>query len=158
MSMIQTAHWPANFTLAEFTRSNKAAELRIDNTPAPEVIPRLLATAHTLQRIRDRLGKPIIITSGYRCQALNRAVGGVTSSDHQSGQAADIVAPGFGTPHELAAWIAPRVAEFGVGQLILERIKGKQWVHVSTRIPFDPVDRIITITDAGTRPGIHRLA
>lgn len=158
MTMVQTAHWPANFSLAEFTRSAKAQSLRIENTPAPEVVPRLLATAHMLQRIRDRLGKPIIITSGYRCPALNKAVGGVTSSDHQSGQAADIVAPGFGTPHALAAWIAPRVAEFGVGQLILEGVKGKQWVHLSTRIPFDPLNRIITITDAGTRPGIHRLA
>lgn len=156
--MNHPAHWPANFTLREFTRSNKAAELRINNTPPVEVIPRLLATAHMLQRIRDRLGQPITITSGYRCPALNRAVGGVTSSDHQSGQAADIVAPGFGTPHALAAWIAPRVAEFGVGQLILEGVKGKQWVHVSARIPFDPVNRIITITEAGTRAGIHRLA
>lgn len=152
------AHWPANFTLGEFTRSNRAAALRIDNTPPVDVIPRLLATAHMLQRIRDRLGKPITITSGYRCPALNKAVGGVTSSDHISGQAADIVAPGYGTPQALAEWIAPRVSELGIGQLILEGIKGKQWVHVSTRIPFDPVNRIITITDAGTRPGIHRLA
>lgn len=155
--MNHTAHWPANFTLAEFTRSATAQRLRIDNTPAPEVIPRLLATAHTLQRIRDRLGKPIIITSGYRGPVLNKAVGGVTSSDHQSGQAADIVAPAFGTPYQLASWLEPNVAELGIGQLILESVGGKQWVHVSTRAPFRAVNRVITISDAGTHAGIQRV-
>jgi hypothetical protein len=153
--MIQNAHWPANFTLGEFTRSAKAQELRIDNTPPLDVIPRLMATAHLLQRIRDSIGKPVIISSGYRSRRLNAAVGGVTSSDHTSGQAADIVAPAFGTPHQLAQHIAANFAELGLGQLILEGIKGKRWVHVSTRAPLKSVNRIITITDAGTRAGIH---
>ena len=147
-----------SFTLAELIASNTAQRLRIDNTPDSEALRRLQGTAEMLQRIRDTLGHPVIVTSGYRGPVLNRAVGGVTSSDHMSGQAADIVAPRFGTPYLLAQTLAPLVQPLGIGQLILEGIKGKQWVHVSTRIPDKQTSRILTITDAGARRGIQVLA
>lgn len=148
----------AHFSLAELTASNKAAALRIDNTPTPDALRRLQGTAEMLERIRSTVGRPIMITSGYRCPQLNRAVGGVTSSDHTTGQAADIVAPAFGTPYELAKLLAPLVSTLGIGQLILEGVKGKQWVHVSTRIPDKLFNRVITITDAGAQVGIQVLS
>lgn len=148
----------AHFTLAELTASATAKARGIDNTPPAELHPRLVATAEMLERIRSTLGVPVIVTSGYRCQKLNMAVGGVTSSDHTTGQAADIVAPGFGTPEKIARTLAPHVSEMGIGQLILEGIKGKQWVHVSTRVPNKPANRVLTITDAGVRSGIHGIA
>ena len=147
-----------HFTLAELTASNKAKQLGIDNTPPPELLPRLIRLAEMLERIRTTLGVPIIITSGYRCRALNMAVGGVTSSDHAQGNAADIVAPGYGTPYDVAKLLAPLVSTLGIGQLILEGVKGKQWVHVSTRIPEKASNRIITITDKGAELGIQVLA
>lgn len=146
-----------HFTLAELTRSSTAERLKIDNTPPPEVFPRLVATAEMLERIRTVLGVPVIVTSGYRGQKLNMAVGGVTSSDHVTGQAADIVAPRYGTPEDVARMLAPLVSTIGIGQLILEGVKGKQWVHVSTRPAHKSVNRILTITDAGARAGIHSL-
>lgn len=148
----------AHFSLAELTASNKAAALRIDNTPTPDALRRLQGTAEMLERIRTTVGRPIMVTSGYRSPALNRAVGGVTSSDHTTGQAADIVAPAFGTPYELARLLAPLVSTLGIGQLILEGVKGKQWVHVSTRIPDKLFNRVITITDAGAQVGIQVLS
>lgn len=147
-----------HFTLAELTASNKAQILRIDNTPGADVLRRLQFTAEMLERIRSTVGRPVIVTSGYRCPELNRAVGGVTSSDHITGQAADIVAPAFGTPYQLARLLAPLVSTLGIGQLILEGVKGKQWVHVSTRIPDKMLNRIITISDSGVRAGIQGLA
>lgn len=147
-----------NFSLRELTASTKALSLGLDNTPPPEVVQRLQATADMLQRIRDHLGHPVVVTSGYRSHAVNRAVGGVSSSDHITGQAADIVAPAYGTPYQLARTLAPLVSVLGIGQLILEGVKGKQWVHVSTRVPQKTVNRVITITDAGTRVGIQELA
>ena len=147
-----------NFTLGELIASNTATRLRIDNTPTQDALRRLQGTAEMLQRIRDTIGHPVVVTSGYRGPLLNRAVGGVTSSDHMSGQAADIVAPRFGTPYLLAKTLAPLVQTLGIGQLILEGIRGKQWVHVSTRIPDRQVNRILTITDAGARSGIQVLA
>ncbi|MDO9148329.1 MAG: D-Ala-D-Ala carboxypeptidase family metallohydrolase [Hydrogenophaga sp.] len=147
-----------HFTLAELTHSSTAQRLRLDNTPTPEALASLLYTAEMLERIRATLGVPIVITSGYRGPVVNRAVGGVSSSDHMTGQAADIVAPRYGTPHAVASLLAPLVSTLGIGQLILEGVGGKQWVHVSTRPPQKTVNRILTITNAGVRAGIHQLA
>lgn len=148
-----------HFTLAELTASNTARRLGLDNTPPPELLPRLILTAEMLERIRSTVGVPVIVTSGYRAPRVNYSVGGVTSSDHTQGHAADIiVAPAYGTPHALATLLAPLVSTLGIGQLILEGVKGKQWVHVSTHAPERAVNRIITITDAGVAMGIRDLA
>ena len=147
-----------HFTLAELVASSTAARLKLDNTPPASVMPALQSTAEMLERIRATLGKPVIVTSGYRAPPVNRAVGGVSSSDHIWGQAADFVAPGYGTPFLIATLLAPLVSTLGIQQLILEGVKGKQWVHVSTRKPTKPINRILTITDAGARPGIQVLA
>jgi zinc D-Ala-D-Ala carboxypeptidase len=144
-----------HFTLSEFTRSRKAQEMGIDNTPPQELIPRIILLAEMLENIRAAVRSPIIVTSGYRCRALNQAVGGRTSSDHTQGHAADIAAPGFGTPYSLAKQLAPRLDLLGIGQLALESIDGKQWVHVSTHIPEKLCNRVITITDAGPQLGIQ---
>jgi zinc D-Ala-D-Ala carboxypeptidase len=147
-----------HFTLAELTRSSVATARGIDNTPPPELLPRLVRTAEMLERIRSTLQCPVIVTSGYRCPELNAAVGSRTTSDHTQGHAADIVAPMFGHPTEVARILAPLVSVLGIGQLILEGVGGKQWVHVSTHEPEKAVNRILTITDAGTVPGIVGLA
>lgn len=147
-----------NFPLAELIASNKAKQRGIDNTPPADVLPELAHTSEMLQRIRNTLGVPVIVTSAYRGPVLNRAVGGVTSSDHLSGQAADIMAPAFGSAHSVATLLAPLVSTLGIGQLILEGVKGKQWVHVSTRVPQFSRNRIITITDRGVQLGIVALA
>ncbi|MBV7541023.1 D-Ala-D-Ala carboxypeptidase family metallohydrolase [Acidovorax sp. sic0104] len=146
-----------HFTLAELTASNKARQLGLDNTLPPELMPRLVLTAEMLEAIRRQLGVPVTVTSGYRSRDVNKAVGGVTSSDHTQGHAADIVAPGYGSAYQVAKALAPLVSVLGIGQLILEGVKGKQWVHVSTRVPDKPANRVITITDAGTQLGIQEL-
>lgn len=147
-----------HFTLAELTASNKATQLGIDNTPPPEIVLRLVMVAEMLERIRSTLNAPIIVTSGYRCERLNMAVGGSSTSDHPRGHAADIVSPRYGTATDVAKALAPLVSVLGIGQIILEGVKGKQWVHVSTRTPKKAVNRVITITDAGVQAGIVDLA
>lgn len=147
-----------HFTLAELTRSSTAAALKLDNTPAQEIIPRLVRTAEMLERIRSTLAVPITVTSGYRAPAVNRAVGGVTSSDHAQGHAADIVAPAFGSPYKIAKLLAPLIDTLGIGQLIFEHIGGKSWVHVSTRTPDKISNRVITIGNAGAQLGIQAVA
>ena len=144
-----------HLTLEEFTRSGKAAELGLDNTPPPELLPRLILTAELLERIRATLGVPVTVTSGYRSPKVNLAVGSSSGPDHPHGYAADIVAPAFGTPYEVARALAPLVSTLGIGQIILEGIKGKRWVHVSTHTPEKAINRIITITDSGVLVGIQ---
>ena len=146
-----------HFTLAELTASTTAQRLGIDNTPAPELLPRLVRTAEMLERIRATLGVPVTVTSGYRNRAVNTAVGGATTSDHTQGHAADIVAPRYGTPTQIARALAPLIETLGIGQINLEGVKGKQWLHVSTRVPDRPANRVITITDRGAQLGIQEL-
>ena len=146
-----------HFTLAELTKSNTAESFGLDNTPPPEVLPALTRTAEMLERIRSTLGVPVTVTSGYLAWAVNKAVGGVTTSDHAQGRAADIVAPRYGTPLQIARALAPLVDVLGIGQLIYERFGSTSWVHVSTRVPDKRVNRVITITSAGTQLGVQEV-
>ena len=79
------------FSLEEFTRSSTAKRLKIDNTPCDEVVRNIqYGVQMVLDPLRRIIRSPIIITSGFRCSALNKAVGGVTNSWHTKGNAADI--------------------------------------------------------------------
>ncbi len=147
-----------NFTLQELTRSARAQSLGIDNALPPQLLGNIQTLAEMLERVRAALGdRPLIVTSGYRCRELNKAVGGVVSSDHTLGCGADVVCPAFGTPYEIAKRLAPQIGRLEIGQIALESIKGKSWVHLSTRTPDRPVNRVITVTDAGTQLGIQSI-
>jgi zinc D-Ala-D-Ala carboxypeptidase len=147
----------AHFTREEFEFSATATRLRLDNTIPQHLLPRAQDTADMLERIRAALSAAkgqdvgIRITSGYRGTALNAAVKGQSKSDHLTASAADIVAPGFGTPFELARFIAAHMRELGVGQVIHEF---GRWVHVSPLLPEKIVNMAITIDHSGTRCGI----
>ena len=79
-----------NFNLSELTHSLTAIENAIDNTPDEKSLESLKNLCkNLLQPLRDKLGKPIHVTSGYRCEELNRLVGGVPTSQHTKGEAAD---------------------------------------------------------------------
>lgn len=79
------------FSLEEFTRSSTAKRLKIDNTPDNVVIRNIqYGVQMVLDPLRRILQAPIIITSGYRCAALNKAVGGMANSWHTKGNAADL--------------------------------------------------------------------
>lgn len=80
-----------NFDLEEFTRSDKAKELGITNEPGEKELAALRElVSRTIQPLRDKLGVPIHVNSGYRCPELNKAVGGVPTSQHQKGEAVDL--------------------------------------------------------------------
>lgn len=86
------AEWNAKyFTLAEMTRSATATRLGIDNTIPPSLIENMRKTAIWMDKVREELGTPIVITSGYRCQELNDKIGGSPNSAHTEALAADFV-------------------------------------------------------------------
>lgn len=119
-----------HFTLAEFVRSETATNRHIDNTPTPEVIENLRALCrNVLEPARVAFGSPIYITSGYRCQALNKAVGGKPTSQHLRGEAADLQVNGIDNLRRLYNVIKSR----GVfDQLLYETNRsGVRWIHVS---------------------------
>ena len=134
-----------HFTLAEMTVSEVAARRGIPNEPTPEALDALYRTATGLEAVRAVLGKPIIVTSGYRSPAVNRLVGGQPSSQHLRGEAADFICPAFGTPAEVVAALVKSAVQYD--QCILEF---GRWVHIS----FAPAFRrmALIIDQNGTRP------
>jgi zinc D-Ala-D-Ala carboxypeptidase len=149
-----------HFSLAEFTASTTAARHGLSNQVPADLMPNALATAAMLERIRARLSLladrpvPLLLTSGHRCLQLNRLVGSADTSDHVRAGAADWIAPAFGTPYDVCTALAPLVGELRIGQLIHEY---GEWVHTSTRTPDRAVNRVITISRAGTAAGIREV-
>lgn len=79
------------FTISELCKSDTAIEKGIDNTPSSEVVEKLnMLIDNVLDPLREWYGKPIYISSGYRCPELNKAVGGAPNSFHTMGWACDI--------------------------------------------------------------------
>ena len=126
-----------NFTYEEFIRSSTAERMGIDNRPKTKeeekkVIENLRNLClEVLQPLRDYVGAPVHINSGYRCKALNLAVGGVKNSQHSRGEAADIRIASPKQGREWAAWIEDNCR---FDQMLLERNKnGGVWLHVSCK-------------------------
>ena len=135
-----------HFTLEELTRSVTARNRSIDNTPSKSELANLRLLAETvLEPLREAFGRPITVSSGFRCPELNKAVGGARTSQHLLGQAADIHAP-TGTAEANKALFETAVAlirsgKINVGQCIDEY--GYSWVHIS--LPGKHVNNIIHI-------------
>lgn len=118
-----------HFTLAEFTRSDTAKAKGIDNQPGAVHLANLTALARTLEQVRKLLGSPIIITSGYRSPALNKAVDGSDTSSHSHGLAADFHCPGYGNDLQVCDAIVRAGIRFD--QIIYEQsARGNTWVHL----------------------------
>lgn len=116
------------FTLNELTRSTTARLNGIDNTPSHQVIDNLTALVdNVLDPLREAWGKPIHVNSGYRCKALNTAVGGVPASQHMLGEAADITAGSREANRQLYSLM--RQLKLPVDQAINEY--DFRWIHVS---------------------------
>lgn len=126
-----------NFTLDEFLQSQTATRRGIDMTPPQYVIDNLKHLCVTvLQPLRDVVGSPVRISSGYRPKALNDAINGSSTSAHMEGRAADFTVDGE-TPYETAVM----VDQMGlvVDQTILEF---QRWVHVG--IAPEPRQQMLT--------------
>lgn len=118
-----------HFTLEEMYSSNTAKLKGINNRIPTELIPNIIALVmYCLEPIREYYDKPVIVTSGYRCPELNKAVGGAKTSQHTKGQAADIIIRGVGV-HKLFETIQFILPEYD--QLIEEHSSNTSWVHIS---------------------------
>lgn len=146
-----------HFTLSEAITSQEAARRWIDNTPSDFMVVELIKTATFMEHIRAALGnRPIIVTSWYRCDALESAITGLSaerrsSGHHPKGAAVDFICPGYGTPLDVALRLRSMVDELGIGQLIYEY---GSWIHVSRLGVPNPINRVLTIDLSGLRTGI----
>lgn len=117
-----------HFTINELTRSATAQRLGIDNTPPAEALAHLEALVeHVLDPLREAWGGPIHVNSGYRCRAMNKAVGGAAGSQHMRGEAADITVGSRLDNARLYRLL--QQLDLPVDQAINER--DFAWIHVS---------------------------
>jgi zinc D-Ala-D-Ala carboxypeptidase len=135
-----------HFDLEEFIHSDTATRLDIDNTPTVEVIDNLTFLAGELEYVRDILGHPMLISSGFRCNALNDHLGSKRTSSHTKGLAVDFICPSFGNPRSVVSAIV--MANINYDQVILEY---DRWVHLSFH-PTEPRNQALIIDKEGTRP------
>ena len=123
-----------HFSLHELTNSATAKRYGINNTPGEAQTANLvLLCQKVLEPIRTKYGKPIVVSSGFRCAALNKKVGGASTSQHVTGQAADI--------HSVSDTLADNLALYNLivksgivfDQLIYEygNSSGPDWIHIS---------------------------
>ena len=116
------------FTLQEFIESTTAARLKINNTPSAEILRNLeYGVQMVLDPLRRIHQKPIIITSGYRCEKLNKAVGGVANSWHTKGNAADIRIKDENEAREIFDILKTLPS---VDTVLFEHSRQSQWIHV----------------------------
>ena len=115
-----------HFKGSEIIYSYKAEENNIDNNPTDEtIIDNLNYTLQRLEEIREGYGKPIIISSGYRCDELNKLVGGVNNSLHKIGLAVDLK-----WDKELLDFITDNMQ---FDKLIIEKAGKTRWIHIQFR-------------------------
>lgn len=123
------------FTLKELCSSDVATARKIDNFPSFTIVEHLTElTKNILEPLRAAWGSSIIVSSGFRCDALNRAVGGVSTSAHRLGYAADLY-PGNGKIDEFGKfvkeWLVKNHIKFD--QVLFEVKDKKRWVHISLK-------------------------
>lgn len=129
-----------HFKLSEFENSSTARARGINNSLNPDnpahakIIANLTNLCeHVLEPLREHVQEPIIISSGYRCPKLNKAVSGVSNSQHMTGEACDIH---LSDQQKLRSWFTWLMDNVNADQLILERASktsSHYWIHVNCK-------------------------
>ena len=116
------------FKIEEFVASPTAESLGIENSPPASVVESLTKlVTNVLDPLREEFGMPIYVNSGYRCEALNKAVGGVANSQHLRGEAADITTGS--RAGNMYLWRVMRKLNLPIDESINEN--DYAWIHVS---------------------------
>jgi zinc D-Ala-D-Ala carboxypeptidase len=126
-----------DFTHDVLCHSDTAKRRGLNNNCPEAFLENLLKLSNALGEVQAHLKYlPLTITSGFRCEALNEAVGGVKGSQHTFGMAADFTCPAFGSAYQVAQTLA--ISPIVFDQLILEF---NRWVHLSIAPASQPSRR-----------------
>lgn len=123
-----------HFWFNELTSTGREDLQILNREEALRKVESLKALCLLLEKVRIQFS-PMLITSGFRCPAVNIAVGGSPTSQHVLAEAADFIVPGT-TPEEIFGWLRKQ-KDLNFGQAILE----PTWVHLSLGKPFRPADK-----------------
>lgn len=126
---------PQYFTLEEFLTSSTARQRSIENMPSFEIVEHLNELALFLDGLRKAWGSGINVSSGYRNDALNAAVGGVATSCHRLGWAADLQ-PSNGDMKKFKKFVVDWLKDKMFDEAIIEKNKkGVEWIHIQLYSP-----------------------
>ena len=118
------------FGLDELLKSDTALKNKVPNLPSWEVVEHLNELVKFLDELRAAYGKPIYVSSGFRCPRLNTLVGGVANSVHMKGWAADVYASDMaGFIAFIKSWAPGKAFD----QIIIETSKTSRWIHIGIR-------------------------
>ena len=117
------------FTIAELCASETAKKYNIDNTPDPIIISHLQQLINFLNPLREAWGSAIKVSSGYRCDKLNRFVGGSKTSSHLIGYGVDLI-PANGRMDDFKKFIVDYMKMRMFDQCIIEKSGKTEWIHI----------------------------
>lgn len=118
------------FTIKELCKSETAERLGIDNTPSEKIVKNLTYFGDKiLDPLRESWGSAIIVNSGFRCELLNKAIGGSKTSAHKIGWAVDLW-PKNGKFEEFKKHVVEFFKSRAWDQIILEKGGNKIWIHI----------------------------
>jgi len=138
-------YYAPHFSQSELVFSQTAVRTGIDNDIPERLEPNLIRLSWWLETLREILGKPIIVSSGYRSPELNARIGGSKSSAHMQGLAADINVSGM-APFDLANLIVSEMGDTGYDQVIHEF---GRWVHVGLSDSVMRLEALTAMTENG---------
>lgn len=123
---------PKYFQLSEFIVSDTALKRKIKNCPNWTELEHIIEVALFMDDMRDAYGKPIYVSSGYRCNDLNVAVGGSKTSVHKIGYAVDFYTKGgVKAMDAFCEWVEDYLKDKMFDQLIKEHNStGGYWLHL----------------------------
>ena len=117
------------FTIAELCASDTATKYNIDNTPDPIITSHLQQLINFLNPLREAWGSAIKVSSGYRCDKLNRFVGGSKTSSHLIGYGVDLI-PANGRMDDFKKFIIDYMKTRMFDQCIIEKSGKTEWIHI----------------------------
>ena len=126
-------HMGKYFTQSELIASTEAYKRKIDNTPGEEEKEHLDELIEFMDDIRGAWGSAIIVRSGYRCPELNKAIGGVKKSAHQTGYAVDCV-PANNKKKKFFEFCKEYLKDRDFDELLFEKNNsGSIWIHIALK-------------------------
>ena len=117
------------FTIAELCASETAKKYNIDNTPNSIITSHLQQLINFLNPLREAWGSAIKVSSGYRCDKLNRFVGGSKTSSHLIGYGVDLI-PANGKMDDFKKFIIDYMKTRMFDQCIIEKSGKTEWIHI----------------------------
>lgn len=151
------------FTISELTYSSTAVRIGNANKPNTKELANLNALKKKiLNPLREEIGLPIKVNSGFRNEVVNRAVKGVSTSAHRLGHAADIVCRHYkgGNVFEFAKFIEKFLSDNKIDfdQLIYEHVGGSKWVHIGLKNENgEQRKQVLTIKERKTHVGLRNI-